>query len=179
IAKHLNKQASISLRVNPDVNPQTHPYISTGLNENKFGIEYDKAFGLYEWAKKQPHLKITGIASHIGSQITELTPFIDALSRIEALIDKLKETQIQLSSIDIGGGLGVTYDKETPPTPEMYANTIAAHRRHTDLELILEPGRAIIANAGILLTRVITIKKNAKKGFCIVDAGMNDLIRPS
>ena len=178
IAGEMGTQAPIALRVNPDVNANTHPYISTGLKQNKFGIDIDIAPQIYAQAKALPHLQVTGIACHIGSQLTNVAPFVDALQRILALVSKLNETGIQLQHIDIGGGLGIRYRQETPPEPEAYVQALNQVLGNLPYEIILEPGRAIVGNAGILLTRVEYLKNTAAKNFAIVDAAMNDLIRP-
>ena len=182
IAKTKNKVAPISLRVNPDVDAGTHPYIATGLKENKFGIDVDEAYDLYLEAAKLPHIKIKGIDCHIGSQLTQLTPFLDALERLLVLVNKLKEQGITIAHIDLGGGLGVRYGEETPPAPAEQASEIIryldAHGLH-HLKVILEPGRAIAANAGIFVTQVQFIKNTPYKNFAVVDGAMNDLIRPA
>ncbi len=179
LAASENKIAPVSLRVNPDVDAKTHPYISTGLKENKFGIEMEQAVALFERAKALPYINLSGIDCHIGSQLTELTPFLDALDRVLLLIDELKVLGIELKHIDIGGGLGIRYHNETPPEPSEYASAIAKKLGNRDLEILLEPGRAIMGNAGIMLTRVEYLKSNNYKNFAIIDAAMNDLIRPS
>ncbi|HEX4975331.1 MAG TPA: diaminopimelate decarboxylase [Pseudomonadales bacterium] len=179
VAKHLNTQAPISLRVNPDVNPETHPYISTGLKENKFGISFKHALAAYQQAAALPHLNIIGIDCHIGSQLTQLQPFLDALDRVLALHQSLTDHGIIIKHLDIGGGLGVRYDQETPPDPSTYAKAIISKVQNTGLSIIMEPGRAIAANAGILVTNVEFIKENEDKHFAIVDAAMNDLLRPA
>lgn len=179
VAKHLNTQAPISLRVNPDVNPETHPYISTGLKENKFGISFKHALAAYQQAAALPHLNIIGIDCHIGSQLTQLQPFLDALDRVLALHQSLTDYGIIIKHLDIGGGLGVRYDQETPPDPATYAKAIISKVQNTGLSIIMEPGRAIAANAGILVTNVEFIKENEDKHFAIVDAAMNDLLRPA
>lgn len=180
VASELNLVAPISIRVNPDIDAKTHPYISTGLKENKFGIDILTAVSVYQYAASLPGLKITGVDCHIGSQLTEIKPFLEALDKVLALIDDLKANGIELSHLDIGGGLGVPYNGETPPHPSEYVAHITD--RLTDyqhLELIFEPGRAIAANAGILVTKVEFIKQNQDKFFAIVDAGMNDMLRPA
>lgn len=171
--------APISLRVNPDVDAGTHPYISTGLKENKFGISIDDAKTLYAEAAALPHLTVKGIDCHIGSQLTQLAPFLDALDRVLALVDHLSAQDIKLSHIDVGGGLGVCYQDETPPLPDVYAKAIAQKLAGYELTLIFEPGRAIMANAGILVTRVELLKTNQDRHFAVVDAAMNDLLRPA
>jgi len=179
VAKRMNMIAPISLRVNPDVDAGTHPYISTGLKENKFGISIDDAFELYQHASGLSHIAVNGIDCHIGSQLTEVKPFLDALDRVLALVDRLAKIDITLSHIDVGGGLGVCYDDEKPPHPKEYAKAIADKLADRDITLIYEPGRAIMANAGILVTEVELLKTNQDRHFAIVDAAMNDLIRPS
>jgi len=179
VAAQMNKVAPISLRVNPDVDAGTHPYISTGLKENKFGISIDDAEQLYLQAAQLKHVKIQGVDCHIGSQLTEIAPFLDALDRVLVLIDKLAAQGVKLSHIDVGGGLGVCYDDEVPPHPNEYAAAIAEKLQGRNLTLIFEPGRAIMANAGVLVTEVEFIKTNEQRNFAIVDAAMNDLIRPA
>jgi diaminopimelate decarboxylase len=180
VAGEKNTIAPISIRVNPDVDALTHPYISTGLKANKFGIEREQAVNIYRQAASLPNLKITGMDCHIGSQLTDLTPFVDALDRLLVLIDELAEIGINISHLDVGGGLGVTYKDEQPPHPDEYTLAIAERMLgREDLMLIFEPGRAIMANAGVLLTKVEFLKEGAEKNFAIVDAGMNDLIRPA
>ncbi|MGQ0286639.1 diaminopimelate decarboxylase [Pasteurellaceae bacterium 22721_9_1] len=179
VAGGLGKVAPISLRVNPDVDAHTHPYISTGLKENKFGVSVELALDVYRQAAKLPHIKITGMDCHIGSQLTELQPFLDATDRLIVLMEQLKQECIVLQHLDLGGGLGVTYTDETPPHPTEYAKALLEKLKDYQLEIILEPGRAITANAGILVTKVEYIKRNEDRHFAIVDAGMNDMIRPA
>jgi len=180
IAGEMGKVAPISLRVNPDVNAHTHPYISTGLKENKFGVSVDEAREVYKLAATLPHVKITGMDCHIGSQLTELQPFLDATDRLIRLMEQLKEDGITLKHLDLGGGLGVTYTDETPPHPSDYATALLNKlKNHEDLEIILEPGRAITANAGILVAKVQYLKSNESRNFAITDTGMNDMIRPA
>lgn len=180
VAQDLDKVAPISLRVNPNVDAGTHPYISTGLKENKFGIDIDTAVELFTWAAKQSHLNVQGVDCHIGSQLTDLSPFLDALDKLLNLIDQLAANGITIKHLDLGGGLGVTYKDETPPHPTEYMTVLMEKLHHrTDLTILFEPGRAIMANAGILLTKVEFLKQNEDKSFCIVDAAMNDNIRPS
>lgn len=180
VAKQLDIVAPISLRINPDVDANTHPYISTGLKANKFGIAKDDAMSAYIYASKLSHLNIQGMDCHIGSQLTDLSPFVDALERLLALIDELAKINIHISHLDVGGGLGVTYNDETPPHPDDYAAAMAEKMLgREDLTLILEPGRAIAANAGILITKVEFLKQGEEKNFAIVDAAMNDLLRPA
>ena len=180
IAGEMEKIAPISLRVNPDVDAHTHPYISTGLKENKFGVSVDEAREVYKLAATLPHVKITGMDCHIGSQLTELQPFLDATDRLIRLMEQLKEDGITLKHLDLGGGLGVTYTNETPPHPSDYATALLNKLEdYEDLEIILEPGRAITANAGILVAKVQYLKSNESRNFAITDTGMNDMIRPA
>ncbi|MBS6726763.1 MAG: diaminopimelate decarboxylase [Haemophilus parainfluenzae] len=180
IAGEMGKVAPISLRVNPDVDAHTHPYISTGLKENKFGVSVDEAREVYKLAATLPHVKITGMDCHIGSQLTELQPFLDATDRLIRLMEQLKEDGIKLKHLDLGGGLGVTYTNETPPHPSDYATALLNKLKdYEDLEIILEPGRAIAANAGILVAKVQYLKSNESRNFAITDTGMNDMIRPA
>ncbi|WP_456403629.1 diaminopimelate decarboxylase [Thiolapillus sp.] len=179
VATGMGVEAPIALRVNPDVDAQTHPYISTGLKENKFGIPIDDAADLYQKATQLPGLKISGIDCHIGSQLTELAPFLDALDRLLALVDRLDGLGISIDHLDIGGGLGVPYQDENPPSPAEYAQALSSRLQDKPYEIFMEPGRAIAANAGILLTRVEYLKPTEEKDFAIVDAAMNDLIRPA
>lgn len=180
IAGEMGKVAPISLRVNPDVDAHTHPYISTGLKENKFGVSVDEAREVYKLAATLPHVKITGMDCHIGSQLTELQPFLDATDRLIRLMEQLKEDGITLKHLDLGGGLGVTYTDETPPHPSYYAAALLNKLKdYEDLEIILEPGRAIAANAGILVAKVQYLKSNESRNFAITDTGMNDMIRPA
>ena len=180
IAGEMGKIAPISLRVNPDVDAHTHPYISTGLKENKFGVSVDEAREVYKLAATLPHVKITGMDCHIGSQLTELQPFLDATDRLIRLIEQLQEDGITLKHLDLGGGLGVTYTDETPPHPSDYAAALLNKLKgYENLEIILEPGRAITANAGILVAKVQYLKSNESRNFAITDTGMNDMIRPA
>ena len=180
VAGQLGKIAPISLRVNPDVDAKTHPYISTGLKENKFGVSVKEAREVYRFAKTLPNVKITGMDCHIGSQLTELQPFLDATDRVIVLMEQLKQDGIELHHLDLGGGLGVPYNGETPPHPTEYAAALLNKlKAYPNLEIILEPGRAITANAGILVTKVEYIKQNEDRHFAIVDTGMNDMIRPA
>ncbi|WGE31837.1 diaminopimelate decarboxylase [Actinobacillus genomosp. 2] len=180
VAGQLGKIAPISLRVNPDVDAHTHPYISTGLKENKFGVSVTQAREVYRLAKTLPNVKITGMDCHIGSQLTELQPFLDAADRLIVLMEQLKEDGIELHHLDLGGGLGVPYNGEEPPHPTEYAKALLEKLKgYADLEIILEPGRAITANAGILVTKVEYLKANEDRNFAIVDTGMNDMIRPA
>ncbi|MFK3559075.1 diaminopimelate decarboxylase [Pasteurella multocida] len=180
VAGEMGKIAPISLRVNPDVDARTHPYISTGLKENKFGISVAEARNVYQLANQLPHIQITGMDCHIGSQLTELQPFLDATDRLIVLMEQLKQDGIQLKHLDLGGGLGVPYTNENPPHPSEYASALLDKlKAYHELEIILEPGRAITANAGILVTKVEYLKHNEDRHFAIVDAGMNDMIRPA
>ena len=179
VARELGLAAPVALRVNPDVNPETHPYISTGLRENKFGVDIPTAEALYRRAAGLSGIRVVGIASHIGSQLLKLDPFLDALDRVLALIERLREAGIPLQHIDIGGGLGVRYRDEAPPSPADLAAAIHDRLEPTGLTVLMEPGRAIAGNAGVLLTRVEYLKRSEDKHFAIVDAAMNDLLRPS
>ncbi|MEG9546003.1 diaminopimelate decarboxylase [Mannheimia sp. HC-2023] len=180
VAGQLGKVAPISLRVNPDVDAHTHPYISTGLKENKFGVSVTQAREVYRLAKTLPNVKITGMDCHIGSQLTELQPFLDATDRLIILMEQLREDGIELHHLDLGGGLGVPYNGEEPPHPTEYAKALLEKLKgYKNLEIIIEPGRAITANAGILVTKVEYLKQNEDRNFAIVDTGMNDMIRPA
>jgi diaminopimelate decarboxylase len=175
----LDKKARIALRVNPDVDPKTHPYISTGLKKNKFGIDIEQALKAYARAAELKHIDVFGIDCHIGSQLTETAPFIEALKRLKVLIGRLEQAGIRIQCLDLGGGLGIPYHDEAPPHPSEYAQAIVQELGDLSCRLILEPGRVIVGNAGVLLTQVLYTKKTESKEFIIVDAGMNDLIRPS
>ena len=180
IAGEMGKIAPISLRVNPDVDAHTHPYISTGLKENKFGVSVEQAREVYKLAATLSNIKIVGMDCHIGSQLTELQPFLDAVDRLIVLMEQLKQDGIHLKHLDLGGGLGVTYTDEAPPHPTDYAKALWEKlSAFSELEIIVEPGRAITANAGILVTKVEYLKSNESRNFAIVDAGMNDMIRPA
>ncbi len=179
IAAELDTTATVSLRVNPDVDARSHPYISTGLRENKFGIDIHAAEAVYRRAAALEHIHVAGIDCHIGSQLTALAPFLDALDRVLALADRLAAEGISIEHLDLGGGLGIRYTDETPPEPDAYAEALHDRLGDRDLEIILEPGRAIAGNAGILLTRVEYLKPTATHHFAIVDAAMNDLLRPA
>ncbi len=180
VASEMGKIAPISLRVNPDVDAHTHPYISTGLKENKFGVSVEQAREVYKVAATLPNIKIVGMDCHIGSQLTELQPFLDAVDRLIVLMEQLKQDGIRLKHLDLGGGLGVTYTDETPPHPTEYAKALWEKlSAFSELEIIVEPGRAITANAGILVTKVEYLKSNESRNFAIADAGMNDMIRPA
>lgn len=179
LAVNLDKTARISVRVNPDVDPKTHPYIATGLKESKFGVSVDQALAIYQQAAGLANIDVIGIDFHIGSQIVELSPFTDALTCILELVDELERTGIMLSHIDVGGGIGITYQDEAPVDVAEYASCILQILGNRSHRLLFEPGRLIVGNAGILLTRVTTIKQNVGKNFAVVDAAMNDLIRPA
>ena len=178
VAKRLKLKASISIRVNPDIDPKTHPYISTGLLQNKFGIPMGEAVGLFHKASKDKNLNVMGIDCHIGSQVTKIEPFLDTLKSVKKTILKLRSDGIKISHLDIGGGLGITYSDEDPPHPKEYAKAIIKELKGLDITLVMEPGRVIVGNAGILVTKVLYTKAGPKKEFVIVDAAMNDLIRP-
>jgi len=179
IAAAAGKTAAVSLRVNPDVDPRTHPYIATGLKENKFGIAWQDAPGLYRRARELKHLAVSGIGCHIGSQLTDIAPFTEALDRVLELADRLAADGVKLSHVDIGGGLGIRYRDEAPPAFADYARALTARLGDRALKLMLEPGRALIGNAGLLLARVEYLKHGAEKNFAVVDAAMNDLLRPA
>ena len=179
VAGELGTVAPVSIRVNPDVDAQTHPYISTGLKENKFGIDINEAERVYKEVAELPHLKVTGIDCHIGSQLTSVEPFLDALDRVIALADRLKQAGIEIHHLDLGGGLGISYKDETPPEPAAYVKAMFERCHDCDYEILLEPGRAIMGNAGILVTRVEYLKPTEHKSFAVVDAAMNDLMRPA
>jgi diaminopimelate decarboxylase len=178
-AASMGSKARISLRVNPDVDPKTHPYISTGLKKNKFGIDVEQALQTYEHAKDLAHIEVIGVDCHIGSQLTEMPPFIEALERLKLLVGRLEQSGIRIQYVDLGGGLGIPYYEEAPPQPREYAQAIMDRLKDLPFSLILEPGRVIVGNAGLLLTEVLYTKKTPSKEFVIVDAGMNDLVRPS
>ncbi len=181
VAQDLEKTASIAFRVNPDVDPETHPYISTGLDKAKFGVPMEAAFKAYERAAALPNIEIHGIACHIGSQITKTSPFSDSLDIVLDMVKRLKANDIHIKQLDLGGGLGIDYQGETPPTAQEYVNAmLQGVRKHgIDLPIAIEPGRYIAGNSGVMLTTVEYLKHNETKGFAIVDAGMNDLLRPS
>ena len=178
-AKDMRAKARIALRVNPDIDPRTHAYISTGLKENKFGIPIEQALEYYQTAESLPHVEVTGIHQHIGSQITEVQPFVDALEKLVGFVKVLRSAGMGIEYINIGGGLGITYKDETPPHPRELAKAIQQLLKESECTLVLEPGRAIVGNAGILVTSALYRKDSGEKRFLIVDAGMNDLIRPS
>ncbi|MGD9818599.1 MAG: diaminopimelate decarboxylase [Desulfomonilaceae bacterium] len=174
-----NRKARIALRVNPDVDPKTHPYISTGLRTNKFGIDISRSLELYKLAQTMKSIDPIGIDCHIGSQLTELAPFKETVSILKELLKTLRQEGINIKYLDVGGGLGIPYDQETPPPPSAYGSTILEALRDMDVKIILEPGRVMVGNAGVLLTKVLYTKRTAEKNFVIVDAAMNDLVRPS
>lgn len=178
-ARTLGRKARIALRVNPDVDPKTHPYISTGMKKNKFGIDINTAIKAYEQAKSLECVEILGVDCHIGSQLTEIAPFVDALQRLRALIEHLEKMNIPIRYLDLGGGLGIVYDQEAPPHPREYAQAMLEELKGLSCTLIFEPGRVIVGNAGVLLGKVLYTKRTAVKNFIITDAGMNDLVRPS
>ena len=179
VAGRIGKKAPIAIRVNPDIDPKTHPYISTGLKKNKFGIDIHMAPKAYQLASQLPHVQIVGIDCHIGSQLVEVDPIVEALRKLKRLVETLRKEGMEIRQVDLGGGLGITYEDEEPPHPVEYASTILEEIKGFDCTLILEPGRVIVGNAGILVTRVLYTKENEAKKFVIVDAGMNDLVRPS
>ncbi len=179
VAGALHRRAPVALRVNPDIDPGTHPYISTGLRENKFGIDIESAAAVYVHAAALPHLHLVGVDCHIGSQLTGVAPFVDALRRVLDLVDRLSQRGIALAHLDLGGGLGIRYRDELPPLPADYAAALFETLGPRDYEILIEPGRAIVGNAGVLLTRVEYLKHGAHKNFAVVDAAMNDLLRPA
>ncbi len=178
-AARLGKRAPVALRVNPDVDPKTHPYISTGLRKNKFGFNMEAALEAYKSANARQYMEVIGISCHIGSQVTEVGPFVDALRRIKDLMNTLEPLGVTIAYLDLGGGLGITYDQESPPHPSEYGKAILETLGHNDCTLILEPGRVIVGNAGILVSKVLYTKQGEDKVFVIVDSAMNDLVRPS
>ncbi len=185
VARRMRRKAPVSLRVNPDVDPKTHPYISTGLKKNKFGIRIAQAMRDYAWAAKRKHLDVVGVDCHIGSQLTEVSPFVDAAKRVRALVERLLGMGLPIRLVDLGGGLGIPYEDETPPPPRRYASAVRSVFSGLPVTLVLEPGRVLVGNAGVLLTRVLYTKSSpapkgkGRKRFVIVDAAMNDLARPS
>lgn len=179
VAAAQGRRAPVSLRVNPDVDADTHPYISTGLKQNKFGIDVARALAVYQRAAASPHLEIVGVDCHIGSQLTRLAPFVDALDRVLALVARLEAQGVRIRHIDVGGGLGIRYRDEEPPLPAEYAVALFERLQGRPYELLLEPGRALVGNAGILVTRIELLKQGADKNFAVVDAAMNDLLRPA
>lgn len=179
VASEMGKVAPVSLRVNPNVDAKTHPYISTGLKNNKFGVSIEEAIDVYQQAAAMPHIAIHGVDCHIGSQIIEIAPFIDALDRVLSLVEQLETHAIHITHIDVGGGIGITYDSETPPAFQQYTQAILEKLNQKKVKLLFEPGRALVGNAGVLLTKVEYIKPAESKNFAIVDAAMNDLMRPA
>jgi diaminopimelate decarboxylase len=179
IARKMKTKAPVALRINPDIDPETHPYIATGLRTHKFGIPIENALEYFSLASRLKNIRIIGIHKHIGSQITKVSPFVDALNRILILIDKLSIQGVEIQYLDIGGGLGIPYRNEEPPVPKDLARSLLPLLKHRKLTLIVEPGRSIVGNAGILVTKTLYLKKGEGKEFVIVDAGMNDLMRPS
>ena len=179
VARGVEKKAPISLRVNPDVDPKTHPYISTGMKKSKFGIDIKRSLKVYKRALSLTHLEVIGVDCHIGSQLTTIPPFVDALSRVKVFVEALRKEGARIRYLDLGGGLGIRYKDEEPPHPEEYAGALIQGLRGLDVTLILEPGRVVVGNAGILVTEVLYLKEGEEKTFVIVDGGMNDLIRPA
>ena len=179
VARGKGLRARVALRVNPDIDPQTHPYITTGLKKSKFGIGADRALDEFTTAASLPNVEVIGVHAHIGSQLTQVSPFVDSLKRVVGLIETLKSRGIPIRYLNIGGGLGITYSDETPPLPTEYANAIMPLLQASQCEIIMEPGRVIAGNAGVMLTHVLYIKQTGAKNFAIVDAAMNDLLRPS
>ncbi len=179
VAKRLGTKAPIAIRVNPDVDPKTHPYISTGLKKNKFGLDVETALEAYRLAQEDPHLEIVGVDCHIGSQLTQISPFVEALRRIKDFIRRLEKENIRVRYLDLGGGLGIVYGDEAPPPPKDYASALIKELGDLEITLVLEPGRVLVGNAGILVTKVLYYKETPTKKFLIVDAGMNDLLRPA
>lgn len=179
VAGEMGKVAPVSLRVNPNVDAKTHPYISTGLKNNKFGVAYEDAFGLYQRASDMPNIAVHGVDCHIGSQLTELSPFLDSMDRVLALVDQLEAVGIHIQHIDVGGGIGICYSDETPPDFSVYAAAVLKKVEGRNVKLVFEPGRALVGNAGVLLTKVEYLKHTESKNFAIVDAAMNDLMRPA
>jgi diaminopimelate decarboxylase len=178
-ATAIGVRAPVALRVNPDVDPKTHPYISTGLKKSKFGIDIQRSMEDYRRARAMAHLDVVGVDCHIGSQLTTVPPFVDALARVRDLVMGLRAEGFDIRYVDMGGGLGITYNDEEPPDPAAYATALANGLRDLDVTLVLEPGRVIVGNAGLLLTRVLYLKSSEEKNFVVVDGGMNDLIRPA
>ena len=179
VARSLGKKAPVSLRVNPNINPRTHPYISTGLKKSKFGVPFAEALALYEKARKLSGIQIQGVSCHIGSQITTLAPFQEALAKVKQLVQELKSRKFQIRHLDLGGGLGIPYKNEKPPLPKQYGAALKRGLKGLDCRILFEPGRVLIGNAGILLTKVLYKKGTKRKKFVIVDGAMNDLIRPA
>ncbi len=178
-AREMRRKAAVSIRVNPEIDPKTHPYITTGLKKNKFGILWNEARRLYGDIARDPYLVPVGISSHIGSQITEMTPFIEAVRSLKRMVSELKRDRIELQYMDIGGGLGISYKGELPPHPDVYGAAIEKELRGSGLTLVLEPGRVIVGNSGVFVTRIIYVKKTPSKCFYVVDGAMNDLVRPA
>jgi len=179
VAASMGRKARVALRINPDIDPKTHPYISTGLKKSKFGIGADRALEEFQMASSLSHIAVVGVHKHIGSQLTDVTPFVEALKKVLGLVQALKDQGIDIRYINIGGGLGITYSDETPPQPKDLADAISPLVRDLKCVLIMEPGRVIVGNAGVLMTKVLYTKEGEAKRFLIVDAAMNDLIRPS
>ncbi len=179
VAGSMNTRAPIALRINPDIDARTHPYISTGMKEHKFGISIDRAVEHYRIAARLKNIEVLGVQKHIGSQITKITPFVDAVKRILVLLDELRKQKFPVRYLDIGGGLGITYLSENPPLPGDISKRLLPLLKGRDITLVMEPGRSIVGNAGILVTKTLYLKKSGSKNFVIVDAGMNDLMRPS
>jgi diaminopimelate decarboxylase len=179
VAGRMDKKAAIAIRVNPDIDPKTHPYISTGLKQNKFGIDILRAPIAYRLASQLPNLEVVGIDCHLGSQIIEAEPFMEGLRKLKSLVEDLRKEGMEIRYLDLGGGLGITYEDEEPPHPVEYASSILEEIRGFGCTLVLEPGRVIVGNAGVLVTKVLYTKENEERRFVIVDAGMNDLVRPS
>jgi diaminopimelate decarboxylase len=179
VGGRIGKKAAIAIRVNPDIDPKTHPYISTGLKQNKFGIDIEQALMAYRLASQLPNLRTVGIDCHIGSQLVEVKPIVEALKKLKQLVENLRREGMEIQYLDLGGGLGITYEDEEPPHPVEYASNILDEIRGFGCNLILEPGRVIVGNAGVLVSKVLYTKENKEKRFVIVDAGMNDLVRPS
>jgi len=179
VGRSLGKRVPVSVRVNPEIDARTHPYITTGLRKNKFGVLWAEARGLYEEIRSEEYLVPVGISSHIGSQITEIPPFVEAIRSLKGMISELAASGIALKYVDIGGGLGITYKDELPPAPEEYARAIEAELEGTGLVLVLEPGRVIVGNSGIFVTKLLYVKETPEKTFYVVDGAMNDLVRPS
>jgi len=179
VAADMGKVASISIRINPDVDPQTHPYISTGMKKNKFGLDIEHSLEAYKLALELENVKPVGMDCHIGSQLTSIDPFLEALDKLLAFYEKLKELGVNVKYLDLGGGLGINYDEEEPPHPEEFGKALAAKLSELPLTVILEPGRVIAGNAGVMITEVVYTKSNPTKNFLIIDGGMNDLVRPS
>ena len=176
VAAERGRRAPVSLRINPDVDANTHPYISTGLKQNKFGIDVERALAVYARAAASPHLEVVGVDCHIGSQLTQVAPFVDALERVLALVARLEGQGVRIRHLDLGGGLGIRYRDEEPPLPADHAAALMEHLRGRPYQILIEPGRAIVGNAGILVTRVELLKQGEDKNFAVVDAAMNDLI---